>query len=209
MHAEQILSYWFGDADATPVRLDALKARLGLWFGESKETDAHISSTFAAHLEAAAAGQLDAWAETPRGSLALIVLFDQFSRNAYRGTPRAYALDQRALELTEAGLAAGFDKDFNVAHRIAFYLPVMHAEDRALQKRSLELYRRLLAECPEELRPALLLVNDAADRHARIIERFGRYPHRNTSVGRATTPEEAAFLEEADSSYQPPKREGS
>jgi uncharacterized protein (DUF924 family) len=206
LSTRRILNYWFDDAERNPLTLEAMRGRLALWFGENRDTDEHIRGTFGAELAAAAAGELHSWAETPQGSLALIVLLDQFSRNAYRGTARAFALDAQALALTEAGLIAGFDLDFNAAQRVAFYLPIMHAENVALQRRSLALYRRVLDESPEELRPALLLVNEAAEKHAGIVERFGRYPHRNEAVGRATTPEEAAFMAQPGSSYQPSKQ---
>lgn len=203
---EKVLRYWFADADAATVSLDALHGRLGHWFGESSETDAHIARVFPSELEEAAAGRLDAWAETPRGRLALVVVCDQFSRNAYRGTPRAFALDGYALGLTEAGLAAGVSSELNVAQRIAFYLPLMHAEDMERQRRSLDLYQRLHAESPEALRPALSRVKDAAERHFRIVDRFGRYPHRNEVLARTTTEAEADFMKQPDSSYQPSKR---
>lgn len=203
---EKVLGYWFGDADGETVSLEAMRGRLKLWFGESTETDVHIRSAFGAELEDASAKRLESWLATPRGRLALVVVCDQFSRNAYRGSPRAFALDGYALSLTEAGLANGAHAALNPAHRVAFYLPLMHAEDRTCQQRSLELCKRLLEEAPEELRPALSLVNEAAERHARIVERFGRYPHRNEVVGRATTAEEAEFMKSPDSSYQPAKR---
>jgi uncharacterized protein (DUF924 family) len=203
---ENVLRYWFGDAQGSPVTLEAMRGRLALWFGESNDTDDHVRRTFAVELEDAAAGRLEAWADTPRGRLALVVVCDQFSRNAYRGTPRAFALDDHALALAEAGLSAGASGEMNAAERVAFYLPLMHAEDRARQHKSLELYRRLFEDSPTDLHPALSLVVEAAERHARIVERFGRYPHRNDVLGRATTEEEAAFMKQPDSSYQPSKR---
>lgn len=203
---ERVLRYWFAETDGDAFTDAAMKGRLALWFGENAETDEHIRSTFPSELEDAAAGRLDAWAETPRGRLALVVVLDQFSRNVYRGTPRAFALDARALALTEAGLAGSVTGAMNTAHRVAFYLPMMHAEDKERSRRSLDLYDRLCEECPEEIRPALSLVKEASERHFRIVDRFGRYPHRNEVLGRPTTEEEAAFMKDPDSSYQPAKR---
>jgi uncharacterized protein (DUF924 family) len=200
---ERVLGYWFGEADGSSITLDALRGRLALWFGENAETDAHIRSTFATELVDAAAGRLDRWAESARGRLALVVVYDQFPRNAHRGTPEAFAHDAHALALTEAGLEAGAHAGMNTAHRIAFYLPLMHAEDRVRQQRSLDLYSRLFDDSHAHLRPAMALVKEAAERHFRIVERFGRYPHRNATLGRATTPEEAEFMKHPDSSYQP------
>ena len=202
MSYEPLLSYWFADADLEPLTLTALQGRFALWFGESPSTDLHIRAAFAAELEAAT--ELP-WQGEVRGRLALIVVFDQLSRNAYRGTARAYALDPAALLLSEAMLARGDDVGFNPAHRMAMYLPLMHAEDLPTQQRSLALHARLRDESPAELLPALSRVYEAAQRHFRIIERFGRYPHRNAALNRASTPAEAEFLDSEDSSYQPPK----
>jgi uncharacterized protein (DUF924 family) len=204
--SEDVLRYWFGEADRDPLTLEALKTRIPLWFGESAATDEHVRANFMEDIEAAAAGRLDAWAETPRGRLALIVVCDQFPRNAFRGTPRAFALDAKALALTDEGLAANAHEGFNAAHRIAFYLPIMHAEDRGRQKQALDLYRRLQDSSPVKLHPVLSLVNEAAQRHARIVERFGRYPHRNAVLGRPSTAEEQEFMAGPDSSYQPDKK---
>jgi uncharacterized protein (DUF924 family) len=203
---EAVLRYWFADADVSPLTLAAMRGRIGHWFAESREIDEHVRAHFMPELEAAAEGRLDAWAETPRGRLALVVVCDQFPRNAYRGSPKAFALDARALALTEQGIAAGVDREFNAAHRVAFYLPIMHAEDVEQQRRSLDLYRRIREESSAELEPVLSLVGEAAQRHARIVERFGRYPHRNAVLGRETTPEEAEFMAQPGSSYQPDKK---
>ena len=203
---DKILEYWFADADRAPVTLDAMKGRLALWFGERPETDEHIRAHFGAELAAARAGERSAWAETPRGSLALVVVLDQFSRNAYRGTPEAFASDAQSLAVMEAGIAAGFDRGLNVAQRVAYYLPLMHAEDRASSDRCLALYLGLVDEAGASLQPAMRLVKEATERHHRIVQKLGRYPHRNAVLGRASTPEEEAFMKTPDSSYQPSQR---
>ena len=176
---EKILEYWFADADRDPLTLDVMNGRLKLWFGERPETDEHIRAHFGAELAAARAGERGSWARTPRGSLALVVMLDQFSRNAYRGTAEAFASDAQSLAL-------------------------MHAEDRALSDRCLALYLQLVDESDPSLRPAMDRVKDATERHHRIVQQFGRYPHRNAVLGRATTPEEETFMKAPDSSYQPP-----
>lgn len=201
--ADDVLTYWFAEADRDELTLDALKSRLALWFGQSDETDAVIRARFGDLLVAASRGELDHWAETPRGRLALVVVLDQFPRNIHRGSPSSFATDAAALALVEAGLELGVDGGFNEAHRVAFYLPLMHAEDRARATRSRGLYQRLFDAAPERLRPALALVHEASERHFRIVDRFGRYPHRNETLARTTTPEEAAFLSGPDASFAP------
>lgn len=204
MEPERILDYWFGPLDKRdPPTLEGMQACLQLWFGESSATDGHVRAAFAAELREAAEPSLHAWEHTSRGSLALVILRDQFSRNAYRGTPRAFALDASALEVAERGIARGLDLTLSAPERVIFYLPIMHAEDRAMQARSLELYLALCAGVPAHLKPAFALVEDAARKHHAIVERFGRYPHRNRALGRPSTAEEEAFLADPASSYQP------
>ena len=206
MNIGPLLGYWFGEADRDVVTLESLNRSLGLWFGERPETDDHIRATFALELAEADSPALDSLGSTARGTLALIVLLDQFPRNVYRGSARAFASDGRALALREAGLAAGFDRQLNVAQRIVFYLPLMHGETRALADRSVAHYNRLYEEAPVDLHPALARVREAADRHHRLVDLFGRYPHRNAVVGRPSTAEEEAFMAQPDSSYHPKQR---
>ncbi len=206
MRTARILDYWFGDADRGVVTREGLEQSLGLWFGERAETDDHIRAEFAPELEEASSPALDALGTTARGTLALIVLLDQFPRNVYRGTARAFASDHRALALMEAALAAGLERDLNIAQRIVFYLPLMHAEDRTLADRSLARYRALYDEAPPALHPVLARVRESAEKHHRIVSLLGRYPHRNAVVGRATTTEEERFMAQPDSSYHPSQR---
>jgi uncharacterized protein (DUF924 family) len=206
MRTDRILAYWFGEADRGPVTPAGLGQSLGLWFGERRETDDHIRAEFAPDLAEVDDPAVDALGTTARAALALVVLLDQFPRNVHRGTPRAFATDARALGIMEKALAAGLDRELNVAQRIVFYLPLMHAEDRAHADRSLALYRALYDEAPAELHPVLARVRESAERHHRIVDRFGRYPHRNATLGRATTAEEEAFMAQPDSSYHPSQR---
>lgn len=206
MRTDRILEYWFGEADRGVVTLEGLGQSLGLWFGERQATDDHIRAEFAPELEEASSPALDALASTARGTLALIVLLDQFPRNVYRGTARAFASDDRALGLMETALAAGLDRELNVAQRIVFYLPLMHGESQALADRSLAHYRALHDQAPAALHPVLARVRESAEKHHRIVSLFGRYPHRNAVVGRVTTPEEERFMAQPDSSYHPTQR---
>jgi uncharacterized protein (DUF924 family) len=157
------------------------------WFLGSKKLDVDMRRRFSRWVDAALNGQLDAWAETSRGRLALILLLDQFTRNIHRGTPGAFAGDARAQTLVLEGLAANMDRPLNLAERQFFYMPLVHAEDLRLQALSLKKFAAWLRE-------AQSTVKHQKD-HAAVIERFGRFPTRNAALGRASTPEEQAFLD--------------
>ena len=155
------------------------------WFRKDDAFDDEFRHRFLAAHEAAAAGTLDAWAASPTGALALLILLDQFPRNAFRGTPRMFATDAQASSIADQAVSRGFDQSVDVPLRLFFYLPFMHAERIADQQRSLALIEPLGGE-------ALT----AARAHLDIIARFGRFPHRNCVLGRRTTPEEQRFLDE-------------
>jgi uncharacterized protein (DUF924 family) len=155
------------------------------WFKKDASFDHDIRTHFLATYEAAAAGELADWETTPEGALALTIVLDQFPRNMFRGSPRTYAADPLARAIADRALARGFDKALRPPDAQFFYLPFEHSEDLADQERCCELFRA--AGDVEALRWAEL--------HADIIRRFGRFPHRNAVLGRATTPEEQAFLD--------------
>ena len=154
------------------------------WFRKDETFDAEFRARFLAAHEAAAAGALDGWSDSAEGSLALLVLLDQFPRNAFRGTGHMYATDPLARQAAARLLEHGFDAQVEPALRLFCYLPFAHSEDMADQQRSLALNRALSAESGEH-----------AEGHLDIIRRFGRFPHRNRLLGRTTTPEEQAFLD--------------
>jgi uncharacterized protein (DUF924 family) len=170
-----VLEFWF--SELTPEQ----------WFRDGQALDDTVRVRFGALLDQARRGELEDWAKTPSGRLALVILLDQFSRHVFRGTPDVFAADARAQTLTLDGIARGMDEQLeSPAQRQFFYMPLMHAEDRNLQALSLE----------------KMTANDfgegalkAARAHADIIARFGRFPHRNRILGRAPTPEEESFLE--------------
>jgi uncharacterized protein (DUF924 family) len=163
------------------------------WFKPCEAFDAEVRRVLAPFHEQAVAGKLDAWQESPEGCLALCILLDQAPRNMFRKTPRAYAYDAQARAVAEHALEMGFDLAFAEDDRRMFlYLPFEHSEQCSDQARCVELCRSRIAD-PEYLR--------AAERHREIVERFGRFPHRNAVLGRLTTPEEAAFLREPFSSF--------
>ncbi len=156
------------------------------WFSGGDKFDSSCRNGFQATLEAAKAGALDDWTETAAGSLALLILLDQMSRNIYRGTPEAFDADAKAVSVAENALARGFDRAFPKDVRGFFYLPFEHSEDMAHQERAVDLGRRLGNK--EVYHYALI--------HMDVIRRFGRFPHRNVILGRESTPEETAYLKD-------------
>lgn len=196
--ATDILDFWFGD-DEDDGRLG--EARAALWFSKSVERDQEIEERFGSELEAASRNERSSWAESPRGRLALIVLLDQFSRNVFRDTPRAFAQDSLALDLCLEGLERGDDLELRPIERTFFYLPMEHSEDGEIQDRSVASFRTLAAAVPEAWRSLFEGYTDYAERHREIIARFGRFPHRNAILGRDSTSEELEFLRQPGSSF--------
>jgi uncharacterized protein (DUF924 family) len=195
---ERILDFWFDDlsgSDGIPPE------RLQLWFGGREETDCLIRARFEADLGRAAHGKYDHWCQTPRGALALIILLDQFPRHIHRNTPRAYAFDQQSLSICLEGMAEGRDRSLAIFERAFFYLPLEHSEDFEIQNRSVRAFEELLAASSEGMKEVCGSFLDYAVRHRDIIERFGRFPHRNAALGRRSTPGEEAFLKEPGSSF--------
>jgi uncharacterized protein (DUF924 family) len=184
--ARDILAFWFGP----PPRVERAE-----WFRKDDAFDATIRERFGPAVEAAIDGAFADWTSTPHGALARILLTDQFTRNIFRGTPRAFAGDPVALETAMQAVADGHDRKLETLERWFLYLPYEHSESAAVQTRSLKLFRALADETG--VRDPLVW----AERHAVIVRRFGRYPHRNAILGRESTPEEIAFLREPGSSF--------
>ena len=180
--AQDVLDFWFAEAGAAH------------WFAADAAFDAQIRERFGAAVEAAADGGLDDWAGTPSGWLALLIVLDQFPRNLYRNDPRTWAADASAQRVALSGLARGDDRQLPAVQRVFAYLPLEHAEDTALQQRSVELFEALCAEVPTEQRKPFEEFLDYARRHREVIVRFGRFPHRNAALGRPSTPEETLYL---------------
>ena len=191
MDAEEVLEFWFADAATGP---EAVKRRNRVWFSAGAPFDRECTERFAGTLARAAHGELDHWKESPRGRLALIVLFDQLSRNIHRGTAAAYQQDDRALAICREGIEAGHDRELSPIERTFFYLPMEHAEDREVQALSVQHFEALAEEGPEELRGQLEANAGYARQHRDIVERFGRFPHRNAVLGRTCTADEEAYL---------------
>lgn len=169
---DDIIAFW---RDAGPER----------WFRKDEAFDAQFRARFLAAHEAAARGELDAWASQAPGALALVILLDQFPRNAFRASPRMYATDAKARDVALAAIEAGFDLQVAQQLRPFLYLPLMHSERLEDHDRCVALAQPIGGEHYRY-----------AQHHRSIIERFGRFPHRNAILGRANTPEEAKFLEE-------------
>ena len=195
---ETILEYWFGsDPDDAAVA----ENRSSLWWSKNPKTDDEIRNRFRQLLLAAESGNLEDWQSSVGGRLALILLTDQFPRNIYRGTPAAFRFDRIALNLSLKGLESGLDKGLRHIHRVFFYLPLEHSENLEHQQRCVRLFRNLAREVSVDLKPVFERYVDYAIRHQVIIERFGRFPHRNLILGRQSTSEEIQFLEQPDSSF--------
>jgi uncharacterized protein (DUF924 family) len=190
-----IRDFWFG-APGDPERGRMRKK----WFEKSDAFDAELRTRFLAAHERAASGGCDALATTPDGVLALMILLDQLPRNLFRGTARAFATDRHARDIAAGAVAVGLDMQLAPVERVFVYLPFEHSEDLADQRRSVALFESLPAtpDFPEAERANVV---DFARRHLVIIERFGRFPHRNAAFGRASTPEEIAFLTQPNSSF--------
>lgn len=193
-----VLEFWFGtDTDDALVA----KNRASIWWGKNQQTDDDIERWFGSLVLAARDGELAHWEESASCLLALIILTDQFPRNIYRGTPDSFAFDTIALDLCLRGLKQGVDRELRPIQRVFFYLPLEHSEELENQVRSVELFRKLAGEVETRLKSTFDAYLDYALRHHAIIERFGRFPHRNEILGRQSTPEEAEFLKQPGSSF--------
>ena len=196
---EQVLDFWFG-ACAADGSLDPAKQKM--WFGDGRNYDVDLGKRFGKLHRRAARGELDAeWAATPRGRIALIVVLDQFSRHIHRGTATAFAQDLAAQRLAVAGVEQEADRALIPVQRAFFYLPFEHAEDLELQRLGVRSFERLATEVAPAWRKEYTGFSDYSGRHRDIIERFGRFPHRNRILGRTSTPEEVEFLKEPGSSF--------
>ena len=194
---QDVLLFWFGPKPYTPA---SVEQHSRFWFGSSiapeltPQADELIRQRFEETMRAAESGELDAWDSSPRRRLALIVLLDQFSRHFYRGAARAYARDHQALKLSVSGLLYGADAALDPLERIFFYMPLQHAESLDVQDESVAAFRRLLEEAPGELRSTFEEAHKDAIKHRDVIALFGRFPHRNVQLGRASTHQEIEWL---------------
>lgn len=190
---QEVLDYWFLPRPTTEAEVEAKKQ---FWFGSSTAAvDQEIRDRFGALVERARAGGLDAWKETPRGTLALLILLDQFTRNMYRGSPDAFTHDPVALEIAREGFAAGRFDSMDPFERMFAALPFRHAEDVEMQKLACELSVKDARVTTPMLKDFLVYSVDWARKHLDVIVRFGRFPHRNAVLKRTSTPAEVEYLE--------------
>ena len=191
MTPRDVLSFWFEDAAKSP---EALRRRGAVWFHSDPAFDRECAARFAATLEDAARGGLDDWAGTPQGRLALVIVLDQMPRNIHRGSPAAFMHDGEAAAHCMAAIGSGQDRLLDPVERIFLYMPLQHAEDPDLQRRSVEQFESLASEVGDAWRDYFSENVRYARLHHDIIERFGRFPHRNRILGRESTEEELRYL---------------
>lgn len=170
--AQRILDFWFAPHNHE------------YWFSSTTAFDTECRDLSASLLDRALAGDLDGWAAAPPGALALVILLDQMPRNVFRGTARAFAFDEKARAVSRSAIGAGMDRELVPGRRAFLYLPFEHSEDMDDQRRSVELFTALGDATKLEY----------AVHHFEIVERFGRFPHRNAALGRQSTPEELEYL---------------
>ena len=188
---KDVTTFWFRDATRSP---EALERRGAVWFGAEPAFDRECATRFAASLADAARGALDDWTGTPQGRLALVILLDQMPRNIHRGSPAAFAHDVQAAAHCIAGIESGQDRSLHPVERVFLYMPLQHAEDLGLQRRSVERFESLAAEVDDAWRDRFAENAHYARLHRDIVERFGRFPHRNRVLGRESTEEELSYL---------------
>ncbi|MCQ4284121.1 DUF924 domain-containing protein [Pseudomonas stutzeri] len=189
--SQELLNWWFGEGTTAT---EVAGAKNGLWFGYKPEQDEEARERFGDLTERALAGELNEWVELPHGWLALVLLLDQLPRMIHRGTPKAFAGDERALQLVRDGMAHGGDVLLAPIQRVFIYLVLEHAENLSVQDQAVQQFEQLLgiADAGEQKLFADFL--DFAERHRQVIARFGRFPHRNAILGRSSSEAEQTFL---------------
>jgi len=185
-----ILQFWFGDLENGVVTSEHQK----IWWEKNTQIDKKIQTLFQQDVLNAIAGKYEDWLKDPKSTLALIILVDQFCRHIYRNTPAAFAADPIALHWAKRGLELQYDKQLSLLERVFFYLPFEHAEDLTAQQQAVALFYALYKQAPANQRQTFQEYHNYAERHKIIIERFGRFPHRNAILKRSSTKEEERFL---------------
>ena len=200
---EAIHSFWFGGlTDDKTLDMGSIEVRR--WFGENEEIDREVRRRFESDHERAVRGEFAGWATSARGALCLAILLDQFPRNMFRGTPKAFDTDPLAQDVSLKAIDAGLDEQLSLIERMFLYMPLMHSETLPLQKKALRLYERLVTLAKEHS-PAntdfFVFAYGFERKHYVIVERFGRYPHRNAILGRQSTQAEIDFMTQPGSSF--------
>lgn len=195
---DEILEYWYGDFVNEGSAVDE---RFKFWFGKSEQADTEIKQRFSGDVDRLIANQYQHWLDIAKGRLACILLIDQFCRQIYRGTPAAFEHDHLALGYCIEGIELGHDSALSRPLRYFYYLPLEHSENLDHQRRCVAAYQAMADEAPQAYRYIYLDAKSYAQAHLEMIERFGRFPHRNSILGRGSTPEEIEFLKQPDSSF--------
>ena len=203
---DNIIGYWFGIDDGDVIDfVDVVEDRDGFWFAADSKVDQQIQHRFSDLIIEAGKGNLDAWAETARGSLALILLLDQFTRNVYRGSGRAFSYDDQARTICQQGIQQRFDRQLSSSERVFYYLPLEHSELIADQQQCVHLFKRLAHNVEKkydgEHTQRFLSYVDYAIVHYDIILAYGRFPHRNVLLGRESTLAESVYLKEGGATF--------
>jgi uncharacterized protein (DUF924 family) len=191
--AADVLAFWFGDpAETAPQLLTKFRR----WYDGGPELDRAIEARYGALVEAAIVGELDAWRASVSGRLALLLLLDQFPRNIFRGTPRAYAGDSAAIMLALDTVDGGVHRSYSLEERLFVLMPLVHAESIELLTRAVLLSDEMVSDAPAELREPWAFGAQRVRKYRGVIERFGRFPARNAILGRTSSAAELAFLAE-------------
>lgn len=188
---DAVLAFWFREKSLSAPKIDG---RMDAWFGEDAVFDEEIARDFSADVELASDGKLTHWAHEPRGRLALIILLDQFRRNLYRNKPEAFAKDKEALKLCVEGAMEKKDKGLTPIQRVFFYMPLQHAESRKVQEKSCTIFNKLAEAVSPTYKETFETIAQFAELHSDIVQKFGRFPHRNTILQRKNTAEEDEYL---------------
>ena len=195
---QPLLDWWFGHSESAT---EVTAQQGGLWFGKKDSQDLEARERFGVFVDQALAGELTEWTQRPEGWLALVLLLDQLPRMIFRDTPKAFSGDLRAQKLVAQGIAADFDRQLKPVQRLFIYLVFEHCENLAVQNEAVSRFIKLVAEQPEAERGVFADNLDYAERHQKVIARFGRFPHRNAVLGRESTVEELEFLKEPGSRF--------
>ena len=197
---DNIIRFWFGSEN-----IDVIEARDDFWFSTNSQLDQEIKRDFSALVASAYKQDLANWAETAKGSLALLVLLDQFTRNIYRGTGRAFAYDEQTRAICLQGIERGFDLELSSSERVFYYLPLEHSELMSDQKQCVQLFKRLAHNVDEKYagkyQQRFNAYVEYAVLHYKIIDDFGRFPHRNDLLGRESTQAELKYLIEGGATF--------
>ncbi len=195
---DSVIRFWFGESHSS-ADINAQKKRV--WWSKNEEIDAEITARFSELVDAVASGELDHWNESHQGLLASIICTDQFPRNIYRGHSRSFSYDAVALRFARQAVAMGFDRKVQLIKRVFIYMPFEHSEEISDQEQAVALMQSLVDQAADEEKEIFAGFLNFAIRHRDVVAEFGRFPHRNTILGRESTEQEIAFLEQPGSSF--------